>query len=283
MTSDQHISALEGSYRLWSHLSARRARRLPRHLARSRVEEVFRELCAEIAPALSVEVGAHEARFSRWLHQAVPDAQCLAFEANPFVHERYAAELAGVGVDYRHLAISDVAGTVDLRIPREFYNPEHDRRFVKDRTNRMASLADHRMVELHETVPVPAARLDDVVRREADLDDGDAVVAWIDVEGASRQVLTSGEDTLRRASFVYIEVESAPVWEGQWLDVDVARHLASCGLVPVLRDVQRPGQYNVVFARADLAALPQMARVCEATYRRAGSTPETTVAPRSSS
>lgn len=236
--------------------------------ARTRVEEAFRDLCADVAPALGLEIGAHEARFSRWLRTAVPHAQCLAFEANPFVHEKYAAELAEVGVDYRHLAITDVEGTVDLRIPREFYNPEHDRHFSKDRTNPMASLADHRLAEVHDDVPVPAARLDDVVRRETDLGDGDDVVAWIDVEGASQQVLSSGEGVLRRAALVYIEVESQPVWDGQWLDVDVARFLAGCDLVPVLRDVQRPGQYNVVYARADIAARPEMARLCELTYRK---------------
>src|SRR5690242_8068677 len=112
-------AALEGGYRLWSHLWARRARRLPGTLARTRVERAFLGLCAEVAPALSLEVGAHEAGFSRWMTGAVPQAHCLAFEANPFVHEQYSAELAEAGVDYRQLAITDTEGTVDLRIPRE--------------------------------------------------------------------------------------------------------------------------------------------------------------------
>jgi FkbM family methyltransferase len=268
---DAHASAaLDGGYRLWSHLWARRARRLPRMEARTRVEHAFRGLCADVAPALSLEIGAREARFSRWLRAVAPHAHCLAFEANPFVHEQYAAGLAEAGVDYRHLAITDVEGTVDLRIPREFYNPEHDRRFSKDRTSGMASLVDHRMAEVHDEVPVPGMRLDDVVRRDTDLDEGDEVVVWIDVEGASEQVLTSGAEVLRRAALVYIEVESQPVWEGQWLDVDVARFLAGCGLVPLLRDVQRPRQYNVVYVRADLGARPRLVRLCEVTYRSGG-------------
>ena len=59
------------------------------------------------------------------------------------------------------------------------------------------------------------------------------------------------------------------MWRGQWLDVDVARYLADCDLVPVLRDIQRPHQYNVVFASAALAATPRMARLCDAVYRSA--------------
>lgn len=262
------MSALEGSYRLWSELMARRARRLSRELARGRVEQAFQDLCVELAPTLGLEVGAHEAGFSRWLKSEIPGAHCLAFEANPFVHEQYAGELARLGVDYRHLAIAEVEGSVDLRIPREFYNPEHDRHFSKGRANRMASLADHRMAEVHESVTVPSATLDDVVLRETDLGDDDVVVAWIDVEGASREVLLSARRVLDRVVLLYIEVERQPLWEGQWLDLDVARHLAAHGLVPVLRDTQRPGQYNVVYARADLAARPAMARLCDTTYRR---------------
>jgi hypothetical protein len=112
---------------------------------------------------------------------------------------------------------------------------------------------------------VPSVSLDDFVS----VNDDDVVVAWIDVEGASGAVLTSGGRVLSHASLVYIEVETEQVWRGQWLDVDVARYLADCDLVPVLRDIQRPHQYNVVFASAALAATPRMARLCDAVYRPA--------------
>lgn len=254
----------DAGYLYLANLLEHRARKLPREEVGQRVEQTFRELCRELGPTLSLEIGAHEAHFSRWLKREVPAAQCLAFEANPYVHEKYAGALADSGVDYHHLAVSDVSGTVELGIPRELHNDRRGRRFSKPRTSRMASLAQHRYAERTETVSVPSVPLDDFVT----ISDDEVVVAWIDVEGASGSVLQSGAKTLSRTSLLHIEVENETVWDGQWLDVDVARFLADCGMVPVLRDVQRPHQYNVVFASAELAADPRLARRCDAVYRR---------------
>ncbi|WP_188113399.1 FkbM family methyltransferase [Nocardioides humilatus] len=250
-------------YRAFARAQARRARRLPRDVVTQRVEEAFRDLCRALQPTLSLEVGAHEAGFSRWLKQEVTDARCVAFEANPYVHEKYDSALAGTGVEYHQLAVSDVDGTVELGIPRQLHNTRRGRRFRKLRTSRMASLSTHRYATLTETVPVRSVQLDDFVR----VTDDDVVVAWIDVEGASRSVLVSGTEVLSRASVVYIEVENEQVWDGQWLDIDVARFLGECGLVPVLRDVQRRHQYNVVFAAADLADHPMITRLRDEVYR----------------
>lgn len=258
-------NAHDAGYLYLANLLGQRAGRLPRDLVGVRVARTFRDLSRALSPTISLEIGAHAAEFSRWLKDEVPDARCVAFEANPFVHEKYATEIAATGVEYHHVAISEVNGTVDLTIPRRFHNPRRGRLFGKPRTSRMASLSRHRYAVRNETVPVPSVPLDDFIS----VNDDDVVVAWIDVEGASGPVLSSGEKVLSHASLVYIEVENEPVWEGQWLDVDVARFLTDCGLVPVLRDVQRRHQYNVVFARADLAADPRVARRCNAVYRPA--------------
>ena len=259
------LDAYDAGYLYLAQLLAQRARKLPRELVAARVQQTFRDLCIELGPTVSLEVGAHEAEFSRWLKSEVPTAHCVAFEANPFVHEKYADDVDGTGVEYHHLAVSQVNGTVDLGIPRRFHNPLRGHRFRKRRTSRMASLARHRYAERTETVPVPSVPLDDFVS----VDDDDVVVAWIDVEGASGAVLSSGEKVMSQASLVFIEVESEQVWKGQWLDVDVARYLGRCGLVPVLRDIRRPHQYNVVYVAAELAAAPRMARLCDAVYRPA--------------
>ncbi len=256
--------AVDGSYRYLSNLLERRARRLPRGVVGERVVQTFRDLCGEVGPTLSLEIGAHEADFSRWMKEAAPEARVVAFEANPFVHEKFAAAHDDSGVEYLHLAISETHGTVELGIPVGFHNQDKGRRFRKTKTNRMASLASHRYAEDVDTVTVPSTPLDDFVS----VADDEVIVAWIDVEGASGPVLSSGEKVLSRASLVYIEVESEPVWDGQWLDIDVARFLARCGLVPVFRDVQRPHQYNVVFASAEIASDPRTAGLCNRIYRK---------------
>ena len=257
--------AHDAGYHFFANLLAHRARRLDRDLVSRRVEQTFLELCRDLTPTLSLEIGAHQADFSQWIKREVPEARCVAFEANPYVHEKYEPRLAGTGVEYLHLAISETNGTVELGIPRQFHNEEKGRRFKKDKTNRMASLSSHRYAEEVDKVSVASTPLDDFVS----IGDDDVLVAWVDVEGASGPVLSSGAKVLSRASLVYIEVENEPVWDGQWLDVDVARFFAGCGLVPVLRDVQRPHQYNVVFASAELAAQPRIARLANAAFRRA--------------
>lgn len=235
---------------------ARRTAGRPRKEVSQRVEQAFLELCRDLKPTLSLELGAHEATFSRWIKRELPAARCLAFEANPFVHEKYAAGLAEAGVEYVGKALAAENGTVELTIPT--YVWKRARRI----TNRMASLGQHRDAKDATVVQVESVRLDDVVAVGPD----DVVVAWVDVEGASEIVLTSSRDVLAHASVVYIEVESEVVWAGQWLDTDVAAYFDRLGFVPLMRDRARPHQYNVVFARPAVATDPAVAAAVEAAY-----------------
>jgi FkbM family methyltransferase len=250
----------DAGYRFFSNFLQARARRIPKPVLQERVQETFVELCRDLEPTLSVEIGAHEGTFSRELKKAVPGARCVAFEANPHVHERYVAELTDAGVEYLPRAISETDGTVDLAIPRRLSNRS------KGPANRMGSLSHHREETAADTVAVESTPLD----RFLTVLDDDRLVAWIDVEGASETVLRGSRSTLARASLVHIEVESEPVWGGQWLDVDVARFFADLGFVPIMRDIQRRWQYNVVFASGDVATRPDVARAAARVYRPAG-------------
>lgn len=208
----------------------------------ARLVAYFRELCTRIRPTVVLEIGAHEAGFSQWAAETLPDARVVAFEANPHVHAKYAERLAGTRVDYRHAAVGPTTGELELTLPLEVSGRS------RKLTSRMASLAVHTKASDSVVVTVPSTRLDDALGTG---DDG-RVVAWIDVEGANDAVLQSGPDVLDRTDAIHIEVERETTWEGQWLDVDVAAHLRSHGLVPVARDVKRRHQYNVVFVRAGL-------------------------------
>jgi FkbM family methyltransferase len=236
---------------------ARATRGQDRKELSQRVERAFLELCRDLRPTLSLELGAHEATFSSWIKREVPTARCLAFEANPFVHEKYAAALAEAGVDYRAQAIAAENGTVELTIPTYVFKK------ARKITNRMASLGQHRDAKDATVVEVESVRLDDQV----DVGPHDVVVAWVDVEGASEIVLTSSRDVLARASIVYIEVEKEEVWAGQWLDIDVAAFFVGLGFVPLMRDRARPHQYNVVYARPEIAGDPKVSARVAAAYR----------------
>ena len=246
-----------------AHESSRRPRKIEKRLIR-----MFQRLCRRIEPTIVLEIGAHEATLSRWAAEAFPTAAVKAFEANPYVHAKYAAALAETRVDYRNLAVGQVNGEVQLNVPTEVWGRE------RELDNRMASLAVNTDATDDIQVTVPAVRLDDHLSLSAD----DRVVAWIDVEGANEVVLTGGGGVLDRTHALFIEVESEPIWEGQWLDRDVAACLADHGLVPVARDIFRPHrhQYNVVFARADHARDRRTSRQADAVIepaRRQHTTP----------
>jgi FkbM family methyltransferase len=222
-----------------------------------RVRRFFHEACRAVQPTVCLELGAHEARFSRWAKNTFPEAHCLALEANPHVHSRFQERLTERGVDYRLLAAASSTGPVTITIPRRLG------RYAKGPANKMASLAVHRDEVENETVQVDGVRVDDLV----DPTETGRLVSWIDVEGASQAVLEGAREVMARADAVYIEVETEEVWPGQWLDADVARYFLSFGMVPAMRDIQRPHQYNVIFLSPELAAQPQLVELAAAVLR----------------
>lgn len=216
-----------------------------------RVRRLFRRLTTRVAPTVTLEIGAFEASFSRWARAQLPQARVLAFEANPHVHAHFRDEVSAAGVEYVHACVGVDDRPVTLHVPADFYGRE------RDLVNPMASLRTNLHTEQHHAVEVPGVRLDQVVLAGP----ADRVVAWIDVEGALEQVIGGGAETLARADVVYVEVEDAPLWDGQWLDTDVARWFREAGLVPILRDLQRPPQYNLLLVSRDLATDPAVARL----------------------
>lgn len=259
MSSDPRAD--DNRYLFWSRLTAAQARdsgRRTRVIDR-RVRSFFRFACGTIQPTITVELGAHEASFSVWAKHTFPEARAVAVEANPYVYELHRERLAGEGVEYHHLAAASTNGPVTITIPNQVGTR------VLKKANRMASLVRHSRELGHESVEVRGMRMDDFVGRDAD----DRVVAWIDVEGASDQVLAGSSELLAAADAVYIEVEKQSKWHGQWLDVDVARYFHELGKVPAVRDIQRRNQYNVVFLDAELAARKEVSRRAARVLRQA--------------
>ena len=70
---------------------------------------------------------------------------------------------------------------------------------------------------------------------------------WVDVEGATKQVLGGGARTLKATQIAIVEVEDQEIWEGQWKAGQVISAMLDAGLVPVARDFEFKGQYNIVF------------------------------------
>ena len=212
--------------------------------ARSAVllEEAFVSLVTAVSPDLSVEIGAHEASFSKQVSACVPGAYAMAFEANPHVFRAFRQELTGLGIDYRNCAICAQSGEVSFYIPRKWSGGEFSA------VNPISSLLQRNEDTFeYDKVPVPGFTLDDVLKNV----EYARSVAWIDAEGAQRQILQGAPGFLRRTAAVFIELESREVWKGQDEAASIARLLRQAGFRPAMRDNIARAQFNVVYVRKE--------------------------------
>ncbi len=224
----------------------------PENLRRRRyISRLLERKCVGIAkhlkPEVVFEIGAHEATFSRHMREALPEARVIAFEANDRVHERFAQGLSELDIDYRHQCVAAEPGRKIFTIPITETGRER---------SKMGSLLHHLASHDSRSCEVEAVRLDDLGLT------GASNVIWLDVEGAIGDVLDGASATLSKTLALFAELESASRWNGQLLDTDVIERLADCGLFPVVRDFQKPGQYNALFLRPEALADPKIVRTC---------------------
>jgi FkbM family methyltransferase len=209
------------------------------------------ELVLHLKPKTILEIGAHEASFSRTIKQKLPDSRVVAFEANPQVHEKFKAIVEATGVEYRFQCIADENRTYDFLIPGKEPGKE---------VTTMGSIHNTNIwsMETMKKYQVEGRRLDDF------LGDGIATNAmWVDVEGAIGSVLAGAENALKHTVLFFAELEATARWDGQILDVDVIAKLAEQGLYPVLRDIQRhKWQHNIVFLHQDVLRSPAVLQIC---------------------
>ncbi|MET9915070.1 FkbM family methyltransferase [Streptomyces sp. NPDC006476] len=208
------------------------------------LDQFFLEQVALLRPRVFVEAGAHGAEASLAVAAAVPDCTVIAFEANPYVHRKFAAgaDFIAHHVDYRHQALSNLPGEVTFLVITDSASLADDR--VEGYNSLLPRAGRDWLGDVeYEEVTVAATTLDHEFA-----DHPGPFALWLDVEGATEQVLTGGRRFLGRCDLLKVEVEETPFWQGQWLAEDVVADLREHGLEPVARDTQTEEQYNVVFA-----------------------------------
>ena len=192
------------------------------------------------APSRSVEIGAHEAAFSTRLKTALPTLRAVAFEANPYVYREHSERLHQQAVDYRHAAICNENGLVEFQIPVALTgNPVPPNNAISSLHFRKGSGIQY------DTVRVPALTLDAAIEPCIACNS----VAWIDAEGAQREIILGGRRFFSQVAAVYIEVERDQVWRDQSTDSEIARRLAEFSLIPVMQDNLAAVQFNEVYVR----------------------------------
>lgn len=205
--------------------------------------ELFFGMVRILQPSVFIEAGAKKADTSIRARKVLPEARIVAFEASPDNYAIYSKTEphAENRVEYLHFALSDREGTIDFNIRTSVAGNA-----VWEHSGANSILARTDDSTEYKTVAVPSRRLDDLF-----VDCGSCAM-WVDVEGASKQVLTGAKETLRKAQVAIVEVEDHEIWEGQWKAGEVIGAMMDAGLVPIARDFEYKGQYNVVFLHRDV-------------------------------
>jgi FkbM family methyltransferase len=204
------------------------------------LSDTLGQVIATTAPPVVVEIGAHEAQFSRQTKQANPGARVIAFEAHPGVYRRYEEVCRLAGIEYNHLCVSAVDAPQKLLVPKKA---------GRERLTMGSMLADRYAQEL-VSYEVPGVSLDSFLGEDRYKPN----VIWVDVEGAAMQVIEGARQTLESCLAFHVEAESRERWKGQPRAADLINVLGEFGLVPVLRDVQKAYQFNILFLRSSLLA-----------------------------
>jgi FkbM family methyltransferase len=226
------------------------------------VAGLFQQVTTHIAPELVIEIGAHAAEFSREMKHRLPSARVIAFEANPEVFSKHALQVTGTGVEFVRKCIAAENKKLQFHVPvvKRRNAPESER---PRRT--MGSLMHNTTAMKEVTYEVDGVTLDGFLG--SDVNKPKAI--WIDVEGAAGSILRGSRAALRTCLALYMELETREQWVNQMLADAVIAELATLGLVPVIRDVQREGwQYNAMFLHVELLRDAEIIRLCSSQYRR---------------
>jgi FkbM family methyltransferase len=228
------------------------------------VRQLYFGLIDQLDVVTLLEIGAHEAETSVAFVAGDPERRrAHAYEASPRVFERTADLIADSGVVLHNKAVGAEAGTARFHMPRD------------ERLAIWSSMKARADMGPADEVEVEVVTLDQAAAEAGCLGRGRRTALWIDVEGAEADVVAGGSATLSEATAVaYIELNDEPRHEGGVMSVTVIERLLEHGLLPIARDAQFPGVYNVLFLHADLleAATPLLSTFL-LSQKRIGSDP----------
>ena len=192
------------------------------------LEEEFLELQKKIKPELCVEIGAYEAGFSKKIHDLGICDNIYAYEASPYVYQNFKDGLSEI--NYINLALADYDGNITFNVDKD-----------KDPSvNTTDGIKHKRDVANFDQIQVKCSRLDSIHKSEN-------ICLWIDVEGASMEVLKGSLSILHNVSSIYIETETAKYWEDQYLHKDIVELLGIYDIEFYKWEKQHTSQYNSIF------------------------------------
>jgi FkbM family methyltransferase len=216
---------------------------LPGQVAKARhkaVADLFFLLLKASAVDCLIEVGAHYAEASKQFIALKPNARAIAYEAAPEIYERAIARGLPDQVTMYNCAVGAEPGAAKLFLPR-------DQSYQVWASTRKRTAG----VEVQE-IDVPVISLDIAARTMVSTGDNRDLAIWIDVEGASLDVLHGSADLLkRRVAMTYIEVNDFSTYEGSATSLDIISLLLQHGFIPVARDNEYHDAWNLLAVHED--------------------------------
>lgn len=202
------------------------------------LNELFFGLSRLLQPQLFIEAGAKDAQTSIRMRRYLPDTEIVAFEASPVNYARFSENTAlrENTIDYRHSAVSDYDGEIEF----------HIRKTADGKPVPKFSGANSILQRVAENVEYDVVK-SKCIRLDTAFPTPKRNAIWVDVEGATKNVLRGASSFLANTSVALIEVEDYEIWKGQWTAAKVMSFLFELDLLPVARDFEYRGQYNILF------------------------------------
>ena len=201
-------------------------------------------------PTISIEIGPNEGTFSQRMKQICDPKNIWAFEASPFVWNKYKKNHRDI--NFLNLAAWDKEDTIEFKLKRGEDLAVGNNSFLERKDDITFIIDGIEYIEYNlgfDKVEVKTITIDNFFKDK--IKEDDKICMWIDVEGSSEMVLNGLKETLKKTHSVFIEVEHEEFWKNQWLVDDVLNFFNQNGFLLLSRDFEwyekEPRQENFIF------------------------------------
>ena len=168
------------------------------------IQEWVRHTFAQPGPKVFLEFGANKGEDTRWLAE-LPGVTMHAVEADPRNHPKVPSN-----VTLHKLAIAAHDGTCPLILSKERHGREWTlSSSIRKPKNHLTLMPE---ITFGDAVEVPCTTLDTFAEKNGI---GAVSLIWADIQGAERDLVEGGQETLARTRYFYTECVDWEEYEGQ--------------------------------------------------------------------
>lgn len=201
---------------------------------------LFNLLLRFVKPDLVCDVGAMDGSDAMRFKKMLPSSKVVLFEANKTNYEwiKNNPEIQHKEIQAFNQIVSNTDGIKIFHTVKA-----SDTEGVNQHLQGMSSVLERNDdARLADRVELSSVRLDSKIKT---LGDFSCIALWVDVEGATYEVLEGLSGIKDRVKIIHAEVETEEIWQGQKLKQDVEKLADSLGF-SVLAHGRNPVQHDIV-------------------------------------